>query len=174
MNIQMYKERIRERKWRKTCSSNERKGKGKKWKEDAWEEWLWEKKMRREQKRRRGQSEQRRGEENEWGGAAEEGKWDEGKKRRWGQKSKKENSRESGGSFVFAPWWMTVLTKRAKLEAFSCNSVEILLTRSNFSETYDSAAHNDLGYWFGNRGSGGVFYCERGVRHMVCCNAGLC
>lgn len=35
---------------------------------------------------------------------------------------------------------MMLLTKRAKLEAFSCNSVEILLTRSNFSETYDSAA----------------------------------
>ena len=129
-----------------------------------------------EEERRMGWGEERRGEKMN---KEEERKWDEGKSDGEEREAKGKQRRESGGSFVFSPWWMTVLTKRAKLEAFSCNSVEILLTRSNFSETYDSAAHNDLGYWFGNRRSGSVFVPgERRWRgwgcHMVCCNAGLC
>lgn len=156
MNIQMYKERIRELKWRKTCSCNERKGKERK-------------ERRRKGKGQRSQEKRMKWLEGERGGRkiskneyrAEEVLWRKENKNK--KQKRKKNSRESGASFVFSPWWMTVLTKRAKLEAFSCNSVEILLTRSNFSETYDSAAHNDLGYWFGSRGSSGVFVLrERG------------
>lgn len=166
MNIQMYKERIRELKWRKTCSCNERKGK-----EGKEEERKGSAKPGEEDEVIGGEKGGKEISKNEY--RAEEVLWSKENKNK--KQKRKKNSRESGASFVFSPWWMTVLTKRAKLEAFSCNSVEILLTRSNFSETYDSAAHNDLGYWFGSRGAAVFLYWEGGggACQMVCCIAGL-